>query len=181
MLAVQLRSMGIFFVFLMVGCGSLVALDPGAIVGDCPDAEVCDDTETVLAVPEICGDGEDDDLDGFADCADDDCNSQCPEACGDGRDNDGDGKTDCEDADCWGETCTELCDDGNDNDGDGLVDCDDLDCSDPACTEECADLRDNDGDGLTDCLDPDCDGQCRWVTRCFSAWGDRRSGGRSNC
>ena len=57
-----------------------------------------------------------------------------PWHCNDGEDNDMDGWVDCDDPDCESsEFCTEWvedgdCSDGIDNDGDGLVDCDDSDC-----------------------------------------------------
>lgn len=53
------------------------------------------------------------------------------EICGDGIDNDGDGWIDCRDITCeWLPECAgEICDDGVDNDVDGQVDCDDPDCS----------------------------------------------------
>jgi len=59
-----------------------------------------------------CADGLDDDADGLADCADEDCLgvSGCEYAeevsCADGNDNDGDGDTDCDDRDCW---CDAAC------------------------------------------------------------------------
>ncbi|MEC7984828.1 MAG: MopE-related protein [Myxococcota bacterium] len=110
-----------------------------------------------------CSDGDDNDGDGFIDCADTDCGSQvaCQELdCSDGADNDGDGVTDCDDSDCSTDgACFDQCD-GTDSDGDGLVDCDDPDCEfDAACFEyTCDDSADDDGDGLIDCDDPDCDG-----------------------
>ncbi len=156
--------MRIVLLLLLVGCGSLSALDPAGVTIECPEGEICDGT-TTAAQPEDCLDGLDNDLDGLVDCADEDCDGMCAEVCGDGRDNDGDGAIDCLDSDCWGEACGEICDDGLDNDGDGLIDCDD-DCNDPACPEECADLLDNDGDGLIDCFDPDCDGQCPEYVLC---------------
>jgi hypothetical protein len=59
-----------------------------------------------------CTDGLDGDLDGLADCEDEDCIA-APECeagaeftCGDGFDNDSDGATDCEDLDCW---CSDAC------------------------------------------------------------------------
>ena len=55
--------------------------------------------EVTERVPEICDNGEDDDGDGDADCAD----SECPD-------------------------CVEICDNGEDDDFDGDVDADDLDC-----------------------------------------------------
>ena len=69
------------------------------------------------------------------DCADSDCvgTDACLEICGDGEDNDLDGDVDCEDSDC-AEECIEICDDVEDNDLDGDVDCDDSDCeTDLAC------------------------------------------------
>ena len=54
--------------------------------------------------PEVCTDGQDNDLDGKIDCADTDCASEaiCKEAgnCADGKDNDLDGKIDAADEDC---------------------------------------------------------------------------------
>ncbi len=59
--------------------------------------------------PADCDDGDDNDGDGFADCADQGCwgTSACIEGddaadCGDEVDNDLDGYTDCDDQDCWG-------------------------------------------------------------------------------
>lgn len=99
--------------------------------------------------------------------------SSSPWHCDDGEDNDLDGWVDCEDPDCeTSEFCTEWvedgdCGDGEDNDGDGLVDCEDSDCDEAeGCEEslnedpdagECMDGLDNDGDGLYDCNDPDCE------------------------
>ncbi len=105
-----------------------------------------------------------------------------PEICGDGQDNDLDGDTDCDDADCvMFEACRpavtlygappepppsvqEVCNDGTDNDNDGRTDCADPDCRDmeycghPPGPEICTDGRDNDTDGLIDCADADCRG-----------------------
>lgn len=62
-----------------------------------------DDNSNEPAV-EICGNGVDDDNDGFTDCEDNDCstatNIECN--CSDGLDNDNDGFLDEEDADCQG-------------------------------------------------------------------------------
>jgi hypothetical protein len=58
--------------------------------------------------------------------------------CGDGLDDDGDGYIDCADSDCGiVSLCIEQqCSDGLDDDGDGLFDCDDPDCAtDNACME----------------------------------------------
>ena len=104
--------------------------------------------------------------------------------CGDGVDNDGDGFIDCLDSDCNGVSGCEFgseatCNDGIDNDGDGLTDCADSDCSTaPNCIEAiCDDGVDNDGDGLADCEDPDCFGVDGCGTTIFSATFDRDSEG----
>ena len=86
-------------------------------------------------------------------------NQNLTEQCGDGIDNDNDGFIDCDDNDCDGSNnCSEVCNDGVDNDNDGFIDCDDGDCEDFAdcLIERCIDGVDNDGDGLVDCDDPDC-------------------------
>lgn len=99
-------------------------------------------TTTILLLQEVCGDGIDNDLDGFTDCSDSECAALTE--------------------------CTiviinppaEICWDGLDNDEDGLFDCDDPSCmSDPVCEipdEICGDGLDNDGNGLVDCKDPVC-------------------------
>ena len=58
-----------------------------------------------------------------------------PEICDDGIDNDRDFFTDCRDTDCDDDpACQEICDDGVDNDGDFSADCSDSDCADdPNC------------------------------------------------
>jgi hypothetical protein len=118
--------------------------------------------------PETCGDGIDNDGDGWYDCFDPDCTSDatCNESlhCHDFLDNDFDCTYDCADSDCFGDpdcfaTETGLCLDYQDNDQDGLADCADADCfSESACQESqnCADGIDNDHDGHVDCLDTDC-------------------------
>jgi hypothetical protein len=107
---------------------------------------------------ERCDNGDDDDGDGFPDCADQDCAAECTEDCGNGADDDLDGLADCEDPAC--EPCTgplpaEDCVNGADDDGDGSWDCDDVDCR-TTC--------DADGDGFdsaavggNDCDDTDFD------------------------
>lgn len=96
--------------------------------------------------------------------------STVEESCGNGADDDGDGFVDCADQDCFADAvCGEaVCDDQIDDDGDGLVDCDDPDC-DAACTapdcegdcpEDCTNGVDDDRDFLVDCADPDCDATC---------------------
>ncbi|MGE3164397.1 MAG: hypothetical protein AB7O52_05805 [Planctomycetota bacterium] len=90
----------------------------------------------LVAAPEACADGIDNDFDGLTDCADiADCPTgmaPCIEDCADGIDNDADGLVDCLDTlDCTPgmAPCIEICDDGFDNDTDGLVDCNDGECS----------------------------------------------------
>lgn len=65
------------------------------------------------------------------------CGRNCgPEICGDRIDNDCNGFADCADEECADASvcAVERCDDGLDNDGDGLIDCADDDClSEPTC------------------------------------------------
>ncbi|MCZ6792134.1 MAG: hypothetical protein O7J95_00805, partial [Planctomycetota bacterium] len=142
------------------------------------------------ASPEICGDGADNDRDGWIDCNDPDCANAADcgaEVCGDGIDNDGDLLTDCADPDCARSSldCREICADGRDNDGDGRVDCDDADCIgrvDCPALEVCGDGVDNDEDGATDCDDADCDGHpvCRVREDCQDGV-DNDVDGRVDC
>lgn len=86
--------------------------------------------------------------------------NQIPEVCGDGVDNDGDLKIDCADADCKSEAaCIEQCTDGKDNDLDDQVDCKDADCATaPNCVCLVADCDDKQV-----CSDDSCDaktGKC---------------------
>lgn len=81
---------------------------------------------------EVCDNHEDDDADGFVDCADQDCFATCGERCGNLVDDDGDGLVDCLDDDCAA-TCApaggpEDCLNGIDDDRDWLIDCADDDC-----------------------------------------------------
>ncbi len=86
----------------------------------------------------LCDNGVDDDGDGYADCADRDCQifAHCLGMveldCSDQLDNDGDGYVDCEDQDCVGTlpciSASEDCANGVDDNGNGLVDCDDPTC-----------------------------------------------------
>lgn len=99
-----------------------------------PDASpTIDVLEGAAESPSYCDNGLDDDLDGAADCLDDECWGQpaCLEICGDGVDNNRNGLTDCDDAHwCFHQPpCWEICDDGTDDDRDGLVDCADPDCA----------------------------------------------------
>ena len=103
-----------------------------------------------------CGNGVDDDGNGYTDCDDFACSrnlavSVCPggyenspEECADGVDSDGDALTDCEDPDCAENPFHEVCPpeapetgclSGVDEDGDGLTGCEDTDCLwlDPTC------------------------------------------------
>lgn len=115
-----------------------------------------------------CGNGDDDDGDGMADCADPDCAATtvcaAEAACTDGLDDDGDGLTDCADPGCaLDPMCTPEADCGNglDDDSDGAADCADFGCDGTAgCTfgreNACSDGIDNDGDGQTDGDEPGC-------------------------
>ncbi|MCB9542784.1 MAG: hypothetical protein H6703_10085 [Myxococcales bacterium] len=110
-----------------------------------------------------CGDGSDDEGDGFIDCDDPDCAGgwPCREVfCADERDDDGDGLVDCADDECGDSPlCQEEdCGDGLDDDGDGLIDCADPGCAGrkPCGESICTDFQDDDGDGLVDCADPEC-------------------------
>ncbi len=134
-----------------------------------------------------CGNGVDDDGDGFIDCDDFHCLYNpgvgvCPGArenddatCSDGVDQDGNGFVDCDDFSCsqnpWVSVCgpregtEETCSDGIDNDENGFVDCDDFGCSRSVLLGLCRDSeagfclngRDDDADGAADCQDPDCE------------------------
>jgi hypothetical protein len=151
----------------------------------CAAGRDCDDNNPRVSplVPEVCGDGLDNDCNGLADCSDRVCagTPACCRpsgaednlrACADGVDNDCDGVTDCNDmgcvptAACCRPTGREVCNDGRDNDCNGVADCSDRAClTSPLCcrptgTEDnamaCADGRDNDCDGVADCNDPGC-------------------------
>ncbi len=100
-------------------------------------------------------------------------------ACGNGLDDDGDGWTDLGDPGCGldpegtdeGAAGPDTgCNDGEDNDDDGRIDAADPDCADgydeewPDTESDCADDTDEDRDGLTDCEDTDCDGAVSCLT-----------------
>ena len=119
-----------------------------------------------------CGDGVDNDGDGWVDLVDPGCATSAdtdesmvgPDACGDEVDNDGDGLVDGLDPECaspTGDSEASGCADGLDNDGDGWVDLDDPDCPSAGgevglSGTECNDGIDNDYDGSTDAADSDC-------------------------
>jgi hypothetical protein len=113
--------------------------------------------------------------------------------CGDGKDNDDNGYTDCEDfscsrnpsvfvcgADSVYESTPDLCANGMDDDGDGRADCADPDCyknpfhavcDKPRAETDCAGDGDGDGDGAVGCADADCRAD---ETLCPPAAGSRR-------
>lgn len=149
--------------------GKVVFPNPTTMDPDCPSIPEADRTlEAVVVIdqsapdeepePEMeimCNDTVDNEMDGFTDCADMDCDganvgpggAPCETGaemtCFDTFDNDADGFTDCEDVDCNGEDggigdCEfgneATCDDLFDNDADGAVDCADANCTgSPAC------------------------------------------------
>jgi hypothetical protein len=194
---------------------------------------MCDGSSATEDTAAACGDGCDNDGNGFADCNEFDCcsvRSDCgpttacgrdagrprpcdtmgdentAAACGDGCDNDGNGFADCNDFDCCGlvacdpgtecegslppcptmgpETTAAACADMCDNDHNGFGDCNEFDCCDvvscpagtacggdggsmvaPRCdgammmensAMTCGDGCDNDGNGFADCEDFDC-------------------------
>ena len=144
---------------------------------------------------EICGDGNDNDGDGFADCDDLECaaDASCEDGgsdeeddCGNGDDDDDDGDVDCDDSDCDGdadcEDAEEDCDNGVDDDGDGNADCDDAECATHVdCqgdAEDCDNGVDDDGDGRTDCADSDCasDPACSSSENCTNGSDDDGDG-----
>lgn len=129
-------------------------------------------TTTILLLQEVCGDGIDNDLDGFTDCSDSECAelTECTivivtppnEVCGDGFDNDENGLFDCDDPACLSDpVCSipyEICGDGLDNDGNGLSDCDDLVCSSlPTCVcEPSPEFCNGEDDNCNGILDDNC-------------------------
>jgi len=105
----------------------------------------------LLRLPDLCSDGEDNDGDGFTDCAELNCDGVVVDTggetcepggeltCDDMFDNDNNGEVDCQEMACdgevggsGGELCEDggemTCDDGFDNDGNGEVDCEDMAC-----------------------------------------------------
>lgn len=93
------------------------------------------------------------------------CGDRPERDCGDGVDNDEDGWRDCFDQDCEA-TCGEVCGNLLDDNRDGATDCDDPLCEASCASapgdgpEACGNAADDDGDWLVDCQDPDCDGLC---------------------
>ena len=105
---------------------------------------------SVEADDAACANGEDDDQNGYTDCADFGCSrnpavtvcvgavyEHAPTECANGQDDDGDGLTDCADPDCaknpFHAVCPRAalecgCAEGVDGDGDGLAGCADHDC-----------------------------------------------------
>ncbi|MBZ4415483.1 hypothetical protein [Myxococcus sp. RHSTA-1-4] len=124
--------------------------------------------------------------------------------CGDGNDDEGDGPADCQDReDCENQSCGTgcVCRNGRkaetacghgsgDEDDDGLLNCADRDdCDNQPCGEGCAcisgtaketlcdrDSGDEDGDGLFNCADPDCNRQV-----CGEGLICQNSGPRTGC
>ncbi len=222
-------------------CCSVVSCAPGTGCGDRSDAGPRPDAAVTACAtmgPEdtaaACGDGCDNDGNGFFDCGDFDCcrvvscgpSTACGRSdagvradasvvacatagmentaasCGDGCDNEPDGFADCNDFDCCrlvtcgpdtgcgrrdmvdagppAEACATAgpentaaaCGDGCDNEPDGFADCNDFDCCDrvtcgagTGCARrdmaedtaaKCSDMADNDGDTFIDCNDRDC-------------------------
>jgi hypothetical protein len=149
-----------------------------------------------------CSDGNDNDLDGSADCFDinciafPNCSNSLIENCAGGADEDGDGRFDCDDQDCLDQNpdnstneqaCApafEDCVNGIDDDGDGLTDCLDPSCdADPICPDElCNNNADDDGDGDIDCADVECAGDpaCDLTEVCDNG-ADDDNDGQSDC
>ncbi len=107
-----------------------------------------------------CADGQDNDCNGMADCADPQCLSVC---CGNGTCDPAENSCNCH-VDCGCRTGSEInCVDGRDNDCDGLTDCSDPECQGGTETN-CTDGLDDDCNGTTDCADTAC---CSNSTDCF--------------
>jgi len=111
-------------------------------------------------VVEVCGDGLDNDGNGFADCADDVCADLGPcKNCNSG-------------SPPVAEYGTQKCTDGVDNDCDGLIDCEDSDCSaSDRNPSECCNGRDQNGNGIVDDFACRCaaDADCSFGQICYSS------------
>lgn len=66
-----------------------------------PPLDECGEFRACENSVEACGDGIDNDQDGYMDCSDLDCPCAHMELCGDNQDNDGDRRVDCADEDCF--------------------------------------------------------------------------------
>jgi hypothetical protein len=145
----------------------------------CSAIQECTAGQCVTRAEANCNNGVDDDMNGFADCADISCNlvscgtgCQCVARakfetdCNDGLDNDGDTTVDCADPGCAGAGC-----------GDGGCVCQGSHKTETACD----DTRDNDDDALVDCADGDCAGRlCQaGTTRACTAMACQCNGGAS--
>ena len=147
-------------VFVLACGGPDTGVDSADTVDTEPTGTTGDDSGTEDTEPpeEDCDLEGDEDLDGLADCEDDDCAEVCVEDCDEEGDEDRDGLADCEDDDC-ADVCVEDCEEEGDEDRDGLADCEDDDCAD-VCVEDCDNGVDDDGDGKEDCRDIDCYWEC---------------------
>ena len=162
-------------------CVNMVCRIPCERNDDCPDGMVCIWDLCILDdIDALCGNGLDDDRDGYVDCDDTDCRlNGCVkvclreadgEMCNDGIDNDGNGFSDCDDFSCLfnlnvnfctcdgGPECgSAKCSNGEDDDGDTLVDCEDSDCMRDPHVSECN--AENTGLICTDGVDNDGNGK----------------------
>lgn len=96
-----------------------------------------------------------------------DCRLESGEICGNYEDDDGNGLADCADPACFGHPVCEQdppienCHNGIDDSGNGLTDCEDPVCESTSfciADEDCENGIDDNMNGLTDCEDPECFG-----------------------